>query len=77
MVLKNCESEPSYILAELFNKCLNGPCFPDCWKISMVVSVFKDIGLPLNVLDWCQTIKLAVRALANPLYQLKLLFGYI
>ena len=30
VVLKNCELELSYILAELFNKCLKGPCFPDC-----------------------------------------------
>ena len=31
VVLKNCESELSYILAELFNKCLKESCFPDCW----------------------------------------------
>ena len=30
MVLKNCESELSYILAELFNMSLKEPCFPDC-----------------------------------------------
>ena len=30
VVLKNCEPELSYILAELFNKCLKEPCFPDC-----------------------------------------------
>ena len=38
VVLKNCEPEPSYILAELFNKCLKEPCFPACWKVSSVVS---------------------------------------
>ena len=27
VVLKNCEPEVSYILAELFNKCLKEPCF--------------------------------------------------
>ena len=27
VVLKNCEPELSYILAELFNVCLKGPCF--------------------------------------------------
>ena len=32
MVLKNCDLELSYILAELFNKCLRESCFPDCWK---------------------------------------------
>ena len=30
MVLKNCEPELSYILAELFNKCLKESCLPDC-----------------------------------------------
>ena len=44
VVLKNCEPELSYILAELFNKCLKESCFPDCWKISSVVPVFKHIG---------------------------------
>ena len=28
--LKNCEPKLSYILAELFNKCLKESCFPDC-----------------------------------------------
>ena len=44
VVLKNCELELSYILAELFNKCLNKSCFPDCWKVSSVVPVFKIVG---------------------------------
>ena len=44
LILKNCESELSYILAELFNKCLEESCFPDCWKVSSVVPVFEDIG---------------------------------
>ena len=43
-VLKNCEPEGSYILAELFNKCLKESCFPDCWKVSLVVPVFKNVG---------------------------------
>ena len=30
VVLKNCEPELSYILAELFNKYLKDSCFPDC-----------------------------------------------
>ena len=34
VVLKNCEQERSYILAEFFNKCLKESCFPDCWKVS-------------------------------------------
>ena len=41
IVLKNCEPELSYILDELFSKCLKESCFPDCWKVSSVVPVFK------------------------------------
>ena len=44
VVLKNCEPELSYILAELFNMCLKASCFPDCWKVSLVVPVFKNVG---------------------------------
>ena len=44
MVLKNCEPELSYILAELFNMSLKESCFPDCWKVSLVVPVFKNVG---------------------------------
>ena len=44
VVLKNCEPELSYILAELFNKCLKESCFPDCWKVSLVIPVFKNVG---------------------------------
>ena len=47
VVLKNCQPELSYILAELFSKCLKESCFPDCWncwKVSCVVPVFKNVG---------------------------------
>ena len=44
VVLKNCASELSYILAELFNKCLKESFFPDCRKVSSVVPVFKNVG---------------------------------
>ena len=44
VVLKNCEPELSYILAKLFNMCLKESCFPDCWKVSLVVPVFKNVG---------------------------------
>ena len=44
VALKNCEPELSYILAELFNKCLKESCFPDCWKVLSVVPVFKNLG---------------------------------
>ena len=43
VVLKNCEPELFYILAELLNKYLKESCFPDCWKVSSVVPVFKNI----------------------------------
>ena len=42
--LKNCALEHFYILAKLFNKCLKESCFPDCWKVSSVVPVFKNVG---------------------------------
>ena len=42
VVLKNCEPELSYILAKLSNNCLKESCFPDCWKVSSVVPVFKE-----------------------------------
>ena len=45
VVLKNCEPELPYILTKLFfNKCLKESCFPDCWKVSSVVTVFKNVG---------------------------------
>ena len=44
MVLKNCQPEISYILAELFNMCLKESYFPDCWKVSSVFPVFKNVG---------------------------------
>ena len=44
VVLKNCESELSFMLAELFNKCLKESCFIDCWMFSSVVPVFKNVG---------------------------------
>ena len=44
VVLKNCEPELSYIQAEIFNICLKESCFPDCWKVSSVVPVFKNVA---------------------------------
>ena len=44
VVLKNCEPELSYILAKLFNNCLKESYFPDCWKVHLVVPVFKNVG---------------------------------
>ena len=44
VVLKNCEPELSYILAELFNKCLKKTCFLEYWKVLLVVPVSKNVG---------------------------------
>ena len=44
VVLKTCEPELSDILAELFNRCLKESFFPDCWKVSSMVPVFKNVG---------------------------------
>ena len=60
VVLKNCEPELSYILAELFNKCLKESCFPDCWKISSVVPVFKNVGERSTAKNYCSVSLLSV-----------------
>ena len=44
VVLKNCEPELSYILAELLNMCLKESCIPDSWKVPWGVPVFKNVG---------------------------------
>ena len=44
VVLKNCEPELSYIFSEFFNMCLKESCFPDCWKVLLVVILFKNVG---------------------------------
>ena len=43
VVLKNCEPEISYILTKLFNICLKESCFQECWKVALVVPVFKNV----------------------------------
>ena len=60
VVLKNCEPELSYILAELFNICLKESCFPDCWKVSSVVPVFKNVGERSTVKNYYQVSLLSV-----------------
>ena len=44
VVLEKCEPALSYTLAELCNKCLKEPCFPDCWKVSSVIPVLRMLG---------------------------------
>ena len=53
VVLNNCKPELSYILSELFNKCLKESCFPDCWKVSSVVPVFKNVGERSTAKNYC------------------------
>ena len=38
VAVKKCEPEPSY------NKFPKESSFPDCWKVSLVVPVFKNFG---------------------------------
>ena len=58
--LKNCEPELSYILAELFNKCLKEYCFPDCWKVSSVVPLFKNVAERSTAKNYCPVSLLSV-----------------
>ena len=44
VVLTKCQPKLSYILAKLVNNCLKESCFPDCWNVSLVVPVFKNVG---------------------------------
>ena len=43
VVLRKCEPKP-YILALFFNMCLKESHFPDCWKVSFVVPIFRTVG---------------------------------
>ena len=60
VVLKNCESELSYILAELFNMCLKESYFPECWKVSSVVPLFKSVGERSAAKNYCTVSLLSV-----------------
>ena len=60
MVLKNCAQELSYILVEPFNKCLKDCCFPDCWKFSSMVPVFKNVGERSPAKTYCAVSLLSV-----------------
>ena len=56
VALKNCKPELSYILAELFNMGVRESCFPDYWKVSPLVPVFKNVGerSKSKIFRWCQ-----------------------
>ena len=59
-ILKNSELELFYILAELFSKCLKESCFPDCWKVSLVVPVFQNVGEWSIAKNYCPVSLLSV-----------------
>ena len=60
VVLKNSEPELSYILAELSDKYLKESCFPDCWKVSSVVPVFKNVLERSTAATYCPVSLLSV-----------------
>ena len=60
VVLKNCEPELSYDLAELFNKCLKEAPSPDCSKVSSVVPIFKNTGEQSTAIIFCPVCLLSV-----------------
>ena len=60
VVLKNCEPELSYIIAKLFNICLKESSLPDCWKVSLVVPVFKNVGERSTAKNYCPVSLLSV-----------------
>ena len=64
MILKNSEPDLSYILAKLINKCLKESCFPDCWKVSSVVPVFKNVGERSTAKNYCPVSLLSVASKA-------------
>ena len=52
VVLKNCEPELSYILAELFNMCLKELCFPYWSHCMLGKSALLKINTLLNFFLW-------------------------
>ena len=60
VVLRNCEPEFLYILAVLFNKCLKESCSPDCWKVSLVVPVLKNVEERSTAKNYCPVSLLSV-----------------
>ena len=64
LVLKSCEPELSYTLPEgiLFSEgmCLKESCFPDCWKVSLVVAVFRDVAERCTAKNYCHVSLLSV-----------------
>ena len=53
VVLKKYEPELFHILAELFKQFLKESYFPDCWKVSLVVPLFKNVGERSTAKNYC------------------------
>ena len=60
VVLKICEPELSYILAELFKNYLQESFFADCWKVLSVVPVFENVGEMSTAKKYCPISPLSV-----------------
>ena len=60
LVLKTCEPGLSYIMAELFSKCLKESCFPNCWKVSLVFPIFKNVRKRSAAKNYCLVSLLSV-----------------
>ena len=44
VVLKKCQREFSYLLADRFIMCMKKPCFPDFWKVLPLVLLLRNFG---------------------------------
>ena len=53
VILKYCEPELSYIQVEHFNIYLKDSFFADCWKVSPVVPIFKNVGERSTTKNYC------------------------
>ena len=54
--LKNTVSQnflTYYLNSSTSIKCLKESCFPDCWKVSSVVPVFKNVGERSTAKNYC------------------------
>ena len=63
VVLKNCEPELSFILAEFLSMCLKKSS--DCWKVLLVVPVFMNVGERCTAKTSCPVSLLSVKSLKN------------
>ena len=64
-VLKNCETELSYILAELFNKCLKESCFQDCGSFRQWFLYLRMLGKGLLL----KTTALSLLSVVNKVFE--------